>query len=221
MMVRLVIAIVSIARLLVSAAHGETIGFGNETPGIAPAGFTVALTGGGEAPKWEMQKAPESEGPNVVAQTSRDTTNYRFPLLVYDSIEATDLDLSVNFRTIAGRVDQAAGLVWRYRDPNNYYVARANALEGNVVLYKVEKGGRSDLPLKGKGRTYGANAPVPKNAWNALEVQVRRHTFTVSLNGNILYEVEDGTFEGPGKAGLWTKADSVTMFRDLVITAIK
>src|SRR5258708_38764913 len=98
MMVRLVIAIVSIASLLIAAAHGETIGFGDETPGIGPAGFTVALTGGGEAPKWEMQKARESEGPNVVAQTSQDTRNYRCPLLVYDSIGRTDLYLFVSLQ---------------------------------------------------------------------------------------------------------------------------
>ena len=203
------------------AAKAETITFNDQAVGAAPASFTVALTGGGRPPKWEVQKAPDSQGGNVVVETSADQTDYRFPLLVYDKVSATDLDLSVMFRPVRGSVDQAGGLVWRYQDANTYYVVRANALEDNVVLYKVENGRRSDLPLKGKGRTYGAKARVPKNAWNTLAVQVRGATFTVSLNGAQLYDVEDLTFTAAGKVGLWTKADSVTLFRDLSVTVVK
>ena len=118
---------------------------------------------------------------------------------------------------VTGRVDQAAGVVWRYRDANNYYIVRANALEGNVVLYKVENGKRADLPLKGSGRSYGKKAPVPKNTWSQLGVTVRGPLFTVSINGQGLYEVEDTTFTTAGKVGLWTKADSVTYFDDFTI----
>jgi len=202
-------------------AQAETISFNDQPVGSVPAGFSVALTGGGKAPKWEVQKAPAGESGQVVVETSQDTTNYRFPLLVHDTITASDLDLSVQLRAIGGSVDQAGGLVWRYRDADNYYIVRANALEGNVVLYKVENGRRIDLPLKGKGKTYGAKAPVPGNTWNALAVKVRGDTFTVSFNDAWLYEVEDKTFPDAGKIGLWTKADSVTMFNQLVIAVIK
>jgi hypothetical protein len=94
---------------------------------------------------------------------------------------------------------------------------RANALEANVVLYRVENGKRTDLPVNGSGRTYGKKAPVPKNAWSQLGVTVRGPLFTVSLNGQGLYQVEDATFAGVGKVGLWTKADSVTYFDDFTI----
>jgi hypothetical protein len=153
-------------------------------------------------------------------QTSAEATDNRFPLLVHDKITAVDVDLSVKFRALRGSVDQAAGLVWRYRDANNYYIVRANALEDNVVLYKVENGRRIDLPLKGKGKTYGAKAPVLK-AWNVLAVGVRGDTFAVSLNGKALYEVVDKTFASAGRIGLWTKADSVTMFDDLSVAVVK
>ncbi|MEQ1716234.1 MAG: hypothetical protein ABL907_09660 [Hyphomicrobium sp.] len=202
-------------------AFAETITFDDQTLGIAPKDFSVALTGRGNPPKWEVQKAPDGQSGNVVVQTSAETADYRFPLLVYDKVTATDLDLSVKFRALHGSVDQAAGLVWRYRDANNYYIVRANALEDNVVLYKVENGRRIDLPLKGKGKTYGAKAPVLKSAWNVLGVKVRGEAFVVSLNGAQLYEVEDKTFPAAGKVGLWTKADSVTMFDDLTITVVK
>ena len=204
-----------------AASLAETITFDDQTVGAAPAGFSVALTGRGKPPKWEVQKAPDGKPGNVVVQISAETADYRFPLLVYDKATATDLDLSVKFRTLRGSVDQAAGLAWRYRDANNYYIVRANALEDNVVLYKVENGRRIDLPLKGKGKTYGAKAPVLKSAWNILSVTVRGDTFAVSLNGASLYEVEDKTFPAAGKIGLWTKADSVTMFDDLTITVVK
>ena len=152
---------------------------------------------------------------------SAERIDNRFPILVYDKAAAIDADISVRFQVVSGSIDQAAGIVWRYRDANTYYVVRANALEDNVVLYKVEAGVRTDLPVKGKGRTYGAQAPVLKKAWNILAVRARGALFAVSLNGMPLYEVEDSTFVAAGKIGLWTKADSVTLFKDLSIAVIK
>ena len=96
-----------------------------------------------------------------LAQTDPDSTRLRFPVAVLKNVTAADVDLSVRFRPISGRVDQAAGLVWRYQNQDNYYIVRANALEDNVVLYKVEGGRRTDLPVKGKGRTYGKKSDVP------------------------------------------------------------
>jgi hypothetical protein len=126
------------------------------------------------------------------------------------------VDLSVRFKAMSGAEDQAAGLVWRYRDQDHYYIVRANALEGNVVLYKVENGKRSDLKPKGSGTfAYGKKAPVKSGAWNALRVVARGPLFEVFLNGEKLFEVEDATFTAKGQVGLWTKADSVTRFDDL------
>ena len=207
--------------LPISAAGAETFMFDDQTIGAAPAGFSVALTGQGGPAKWIVQKGPAGTTGNVVTQISAEAVDYRFPLLVNDKITALDLDLSVKFQVVSGAIDQAAGLVWRYRDANNYYIVRANALEDNVVLYKVEKGRRIDLPLRGQGRTYGAKAPVLKKAWNVLAVTARGDIFAVSFNGHALYEVEDRTFQDAGKIGLWTKADSVTMFDDLTITVVK
>jgi hypothetical protein len=122
--------------------------------------------------------------------------------------------ISASIPASSGRVDQAA-VVWRYRDANNYYVVRANTPSNVVLQGRERKAG--DLPLKGSGRTYGKKAPVPKNTWGQLGVTVRGPVHTVSLDGQGLYEVEDATFTGAGKVGLWTKADSVTYFDDLTI----
>jgi hypothetical protein len=136
---------------------------------------------------------------------------------VLSDISAADVDLSVRFKPISGRVDQAAGLVWRYQNQDNYYIVRANALEDNVVLYKVEGGTRTDLPLKGEGRTYGKKSDVPAGQWSTLRVVANGPVFEVYLNGSKLYEVEDKTFSTPGRVGVWTKADSVTQFDDLSV----
>lgn len=194
--------------------------FDNDTTGKVPAKFHGALTGKGVTGAWEVKadsSAPSQ--PNVLAQTSTDKTSYRFPLAIADQGSFRDLDLSVKFKPISGEVDQAAGLVWRLKDANNYYIVRANALENNVVLYKVENGKRTDLPLKGEGRTYGKKGSVPTAQWSELRVVAAGNLFEVFLNGQKLYEVEDNTFTEAGKVGLWTKADSVTYFDDLRVTA--
>jgi hypothetical protein len=204
-----------------AAAGAETITFDAMPAGAAPPGFAIALTGGGGAPVWTVRPAPDGEAGRVVVQASAEAIDTRFPLLVHNGAVAENLDLSVRFRPVSGKNDQAAGLVWRYRDANNYYLVRANALEDNVVAYKVDNGHRIDLPVKGQGRTYGATAPVAKTGWNTLGVSARGKLFSVSLNGKALYEVEDGTFAGAGKIGLWTKADSIMMFDDFAWTIAK
>jgi hypothetical protein len=205
----------------ITASAAETVTFDAMPAGAPPPGFAVALTGGGGAAVWTVRPAPDGAAGQVVVQTSAEAIDARFPLLVHNTASAENVDLSVRFRPVSGKIDQAAGLVWRYRDANNYYLVRANALEDNVVAYKVENGRRIDLPVKGQGRTYGATAPVAKTGWNTLGISARGKLFSVSLNGKTLYEVEDGTFAGAGKIGIWTKADSVMMFDDLTWTIAK
>lgn len=194
--------------------------FDNDTTGQLPAKFHAGLTGKGTAGAWEVKAESSAPSqPNVLAQTSTDKTSYRFPLAIADEGSFRNLDLSVKFKPISGEVDRAAGLMCRLKDANNYYIVRANALENNVVLYKVESGKRTDLPLKGEGRTYGKKASVPSAQWSELRVVAAGNLFEVFLNGQKLYEVEDNAFTEAGKVGLWTKADSVTYFDDLRVTA--
>jgi hypothetical protein len=211
----------SLCLLLCSAlaATAQTIDFNKDKTGAPPSNASTALTGSGRPGVWVVMKDDASPGQgNVLAQTDADSTSYRFPVCVFDKITAKDADISVKFKPVSGRVDQAAGIVWRYRDKDNYYIVRANARENNVVLYKVENGKRTDLPLKGEGRTYGKRAPVPSGQWSALRVVAKGNLFEVYLDGQKLYEVEDSTFTEAGKIGLWTKADSVTYFDDLQVT---
>ena len=213
--------VVSIAGTL--AAEAQTYGFDGQKTGEPPKGLTCALTGKGRPGAWKiLADGAAPSAPNVLAQTDADGTNYRFPVCVVHGVTAVDLDLSVRFRPVSGAVDQAAGLVWRYRDADNYYIVRANALESNVVLYKVEKGKRTDLDPRGAGGSaYGKKARVPSGTWSTLRIVAKGAVFETYLDGDKLFEVDDATFTGPGQVGVWTKADSVTWFDDLKLTVVK
>ncbi|MCA1561639.1 MAG: DUF1080 domain-containing protein [Acidobacteria bacterium] len=204
-----------LAAAVVAHAATRTLDFRQDAVGRQPKGFEFGHTAGvGRPGTWVVQ----AEGTNkFLVQTDADSTRSRFPVAVLSDVSATDVDLSVRFKPVSGRVDQAAGLVWRYRDQDNYYIVRANALEDNVVLYKVEKGNRTDLPVKGEGRTYGKKAEVPAGQWSTLRVVANGRVFEIYFNGTKLYEVEDATFSQAGKVGVWTKADSVTQFDDLTV----
>jgi hypothetical protein len=216
----LVVAIVATSLVGAQVQTTRTITFDQDKVGAPPPGFSRALTGQGKPGVWVVMKDQQSpDRGNVLAQTDTDATDYRFPVCVLDDLSARDLDLSVMVKPVTGRGDQAAGLVWRYRDANNYYIVRANALENNVVLYKVQGGRRTDVALKGAGRTYGKKVTVPSGQWSTLRVTAAGSLFTVYFNGRMLYEVEDATFPGAGKVGVWTKADSVTYFDNLVVNS--
>lgn len=202
-----------------SLAFGEVIRFDTAAPGKLPQGWSMAMTHGGGAPRWEIvhdDSAPNP--PYVLAQLSQDATAGRFPLAILDRLTIQDGSVSVAFKTVNGSVDQAAGIVWRYQDPNNYYIVRANALEENVVLYKVENGVRLSIAPKGlPSRSYGVKHEIPRGKWNTLSVEFRGGLFAVFLNGERLFETQDQTFAKPGKTGLWTKADSVTYFDEFTV----
>ncbi|HEV8606964.1 MAG TPA: family 16 glycoside hydrolase [Tepidisphaeraceae bacterium] len=182
-----------------------TADFEKDEVGAPPSGFVTALTGGGGPVKWVIQedeKAPS--GKKVLAQTSSDSTDYRFPLCVLKDFSAKDVEVSVQFKSVSGQVDQAGGLIARYRDKDNYYIVRANALEDNVRLYHVVKGDRVQFA--------GVSTKVASGQWHTLKLSVKGNHFQVFFNDRPLFEAVDDTFKEAGSAGMWTKADSVTRF---------
>jgi hypothetical protein len=203
-----------------AAASAEVLRFDADPPGRLPSGWNSAMTHAGGAPQWQIvHDATAPSPPFVLAQMSRDRTAGRFPIAVWDRASIRNGEVSVAFKTVSGTVDQAAGIVWRYQDANNYYIVRANALENNVVLYKVENGVRLSIAPKGMpSRSYGVKHDVPKGKWNNLRAAFRDTQFLVYFNGEKVFETHDQTFDKAGKVGLWTKADSVTYFDDFSVT---
>jgi hypothetical protein len=184
------------------AALAETVNFDKLKPGATPPGWTATQTGWGNA-RWTVEKddtAPSQ--PNVLKQSGRAA----YPVCLKDDTSLEDGFVEVRFKPISGSEDQAAGVVWRAKDADNYYVARANALEDNVTVYHTINGRRTE-----KKR---AEMRVSSGQWHQLRVDFSGGRFRVTLDGRQAFEWTDETLKGPGKVGVWTKADSVTLFDD-------
>ena len=175
--------------------------------------FVLWRTGQGGAGEWVLVADPTAAGGRAIAQVSKDRTDYRFPLAVYKPYSGKDLELSVRFKPVAGTVDEAGGIAVRLSTPDDYYVARANALEDNVRFYRVVKGDREQLA--------SANAKVSANEWHTLALKAEGDRFTVSFDRKALLSAQDGTFRDAGKVVLWTKADSETYFDTISIMTVE
>jgi hypothetical protein len=184
------------------------IDFNAFATGQPPPGFSAEVTGPGAPGVWVLREDAEAGG-KILVQTSTDKTSSRFPLCVYAGLLTHNAVVSVRFKALAGTVDQAAGLVARFRDKDNYYVVRANALEDNVRLYRVVDGKREQFA--------GADVKVAAGVWHTLRLSLKRYDFEVWLDGQRLFAARDMTHEEAGEVGLWTKADSVTAFADFTI----
>lgn len=172
--------------------------------GQLPPDWFAARTGEGPGSVWKVVEDASAPGHKALAQTSADGRNKLFNLCIARKTNFRDLDLRVSFRAVAGKLDQGGGLVWRYADAKNYYVARMNPLEDNYRVYKVVAGKRTQL----------ATAPLKIDAskWHTLRVvHVGKH-IECCFDGKRYLDSNDDTFLMAGKIGLWTKADAQTHF---------
>ncbi len=186
-----------------------TVHFDPRDAGKTPEHFTTGLTGGGGPVSWVVRADPTApDGAAVLKQESADDTSYRYPLCIYDDAIARNVAVTVKWKGISGTVDEAGGIVLRYR-PENYYVARANVLENNVDLFETVNGKRSKI----------AEVPVrvAGGQWHTLRFEARGARLTVRFDGQTVIDQRDHRFSRAGKVGLWTKADSVSEFADLEI----
>jgi hypothetical protein len=190
------------AAVVGSAARAETATFAVDKPGAPPAGWQCGSTGGG-SPRWTVEADPTAPGKSNVLKQSGSGP---FPWCVKTGTSLADGVVEVKFKPLSGREDQAGGLVWRWKDGNTYYVARANALENNVSLYYTERGRRITIKY--------VDAPVPGNVWHTLRAEFKGTRIRILLDGKAYIELDDNHIAGPGAVGVWTKADSVTVFDD-------
>jgi alanine dehydrogenase len=197
----------ALAGVAALSAHAEN--FDGVKPGSLPASWECGVTGKG-TPRWTVEADPTApSAPHVLQQSGFGT----FPWCVRKDAALIDGHVEVKFKALRGRQDQAGGVVWRWKDGDNYYVARANALENNVSLYYTENGRRNTIKY--------VDAPVAPHVWHTLRVEFSGTRIRVALNGKVYIDVDDTRIKGPGSVGLWTKADSVTAFDDFSFTAAK
>jgi hypothetical protein len=187
---------------LSSAVFAESVPFDDANTGAPPSGWMATKTGSG-SPQWAVEKDDSAPSkPNVLKQSGKAT----FPICLKSDPKIKDGFVEVKFKPISGREDQAAGVIWRAKDADNYCIVRANALEDNVHIYHTVKGRRVQFG--------GVDVKVQRGMWHTLRVDFDGPNFVVSLNGKRVLVAKDSTFMDAGMVGVWTKADSVTAFDD-------
>ena len=192
----------AIAITATSVAAAETDTFDQAQPGSPPSDWTCGVTGRG-APKWMIEAdASAPSKPNVLKQSGSGT----FPWCVKKDVAIADGFVEVKFKPVAGKEDQAGGVVWRAKDADNYYIVRANALEDNVTIYHTIKSKRVSFK--------SVNTKVAPATWHTMRVDFVGNKFTVTFDGKKVIKATDDSFTDAGKVGVWTKADSVTLFDD-------
>jgi hypothetical protein len=162
-----------------------------------------------ESGEWKVltdSTAPSQ--PNVLAQVAKNSGS-AFNVALVGGAMYKDVELSVKMKAINGKEDQGGGLIWRAKDSKNYYVARFNPLEDNYRLYKVDKGKRTLLKSADVKHSDG---------WHTLTIAMKEDLVQCYYDGKKVLEAKDSTFQGPGRIGLWTKADAQTYFDDLAVS---
>jgi hypothetical protein len=205
----LLCAVAALALAEPTPAGSRKITFDEDAVGKPPSGWDFARTGQGAEGNWIVRGDQETPKNHVLVQESPDPTDYRFPLAVLQDGSFKDVTLSVRARPVSGEVDQGFGLVWRYKDANNYYVTRCNADENNCRIYHVVAGKRVAFQ--------NHNVKVASKAWHTLKVEAVGDHFTVWYDDRKVLDAKDETFKDAGRVGLWTKADSVIQFDDFTV----
>jgi hypothetical protein len=196
------LTVMFLAVSMTAPAWAATVRFDKAKTGVLPAGWTGTQTGKGTA-KWTIEDdETDPSKPSVLKQSGEAA----YPVCLKEGLRIKDGFVEVKFKPISGKLDQAGGLIWRCQDENNYYVARANALEDNVTIHHTIKGKRvafENVDLK-----------VTRGEWHTLRVEFAGDKFTVFFDGQKVIEATDASFKEAGRVGVWTKADSVTLFDD-------
>jgi hypothetical protein len=183
-------------------AAAETLGFDSDTVGQPSTGWTCGTTGKGSQ-RWVVEANTSAPTlPNVLKHEDSAT----FAWCVRSGAAPENGVVQVKFKPVSGKEDQAGGVVWRWKNSNNYYIARANALEGNVSLYYMSNGTRRTIKY--------VSAPVAPDSWHTLQVTYKSSLIRVALNGRTYIETNDDHITGAGRVGVWTKAGSITLFDD-------
>jgi hypothetical protein len=203
-----IVALVALAGVAVWADEGKqrTFKFSKDDAGKVPTGWKAEKTGKGEASMWKVtedETAPSKSG-YVLAQKAESPRGV-FNICIAEDTKYKDVELSVSFKAIAGKLDQGGGFVWRYKDNNNYYICRMNPLEDNYRVYKVVAGKRTQIGGK-------EGVKVKAGEWHNLKVGVKGKKMEGYLDGEKMWEITDETYKDAGKVGLWSKADAQTHF---------
>jgi hypothetical protein len=205
-------ALLSAPLLLAADDKVRGFPFGKGDAGKLPSGWKADRTGNREGSVWKVvedKTAPSKKG-YTLAQTAEGPSPL-FNLCVAEDTRYKDVEVSVAFKAVKGKIDQGGGIVWRYQDANNYYIARMNPLESNYRVYKVVAGKRTPLGTR-------EGLKVPAGEWHTLRIRMTGDQIECYLDDKKELAARDATFTGAGKVGMWTKADAQTHFDEFKVS---
>ena len=190
------------------AAPEPAWNFDRDEPGTLPGEFSIGtMFDGRPAGDWQVLATDRAKSPpHVLAQRMAKGAEHAYKITLVKEIVASDLNLEVSFLPIQGRADMGGGLIWRAADDRNYYLARANPLEQNIRVYRVENGIRHLLE--------NFNQTITVKQWHTLRITHRGCAINIFYDDKQVFDLCDKTFQ-TGMIGLWTKSDAVTYFDDL------
>lgn len=186
----------------------KTWSFDATEVGAVPSSWTVDRTLDAPGSEWNIAPDNSQSSNRVLIQSSSVGPKKQFNLCVANE-SFQDVAISVKLRSLTGKIDRGGGVVWRYKDSKNYYIARWNPLELNLRMYKVVDGVRSQLDT--------ARALGDPQSWHTLKIVTVGRDIRGYFDGQLLTEAEDDQFRDSGRVGLWTKSDAVTQFDDFTI----
>lgn len=197
----------------------ERVDFDKAWAGGMPPFWAAAETHAGPPPRWEIvvdKTAPSRK--NVFAQVSPSGRENEFALAVFDKVICRDGDLSVKFKITGGRDAKTAGIVWRYQDPNNYYVLEFSADQHRMSFIRVQNGESKTIPItSGKALVQSLAHDMTAGQWYVARVSFRGEKIRVSFGNRLLFEASDASLSREGKTGLWTRAGTQAQFDDFRI----
>lgn len=193
------------------------VNFDKLRPGTVPPNWTLSATGPANPARWEIvfDKTAPSRG-NVFSEMSGVSNDSESPLAIYDKVICRDGDLSVKFKIVPNaRRAKAVGIVWRYQDPQNYYLLELSVDQRNIALYRIENGQRRPVPvLHGRAGDVGVSHDLRTGKWYETKVMFRGDRFKVLFDNRELFNAVDDSLQTPGKTGLWTRGGTVASFDD-------
>ena len=216
-MIRL--AFLAFALLSFLGLSAENVDFDTVAPEVAPPYWSAVHTHSGPLGDWVVRRDPSAPSrPNVLSQLSRTGARYEFEIAVFDKVVCRDGDLSAKIRLRPGAGSKTAGLVWRYQDPNNFYMLHLSADQRNVVLFRVQGGKAQEIPVKGaKPGSFGVSHDVRSGIWYVARVVFRGARMRVFLGNRLLFDAADNGIPQSGKTGVWTKGSTLASFDDFRI----
>jgi hypothetical protein len=199
--------------LTILGSGAESVNYDASRQGKLPEGWTAPA-----ARAWEVRSDKTAPSHPNVLQGAGIAGETLPPLALFDKVTCRDGDLSVKFRIDARSHGNAAGIVWRYQDPANYYLLTLSADDKNIVLYRIHNGVASVVSTSGgKPASVGVAEDIRPGQWHVIKVSFRGAKVQVFFGNRAVFTAEDSGMLGPGKTGLWAKGEHGAAFDDFRI----